>query len=684
MPDSAPKDLRYAENLRREGRFQEALEVIESLEKKGGLIPADQLSLLILKGKILNSFQQHVETIRIGELAYNLSQSLGRTNETITSLLFKANSLFLGQYDNALKNLSEAEYLLKSLSDASPSYLDRQKKNILFRRAWAHLFKGEYVDAFKEALECLELQEKFGNKNEIAYTLQMLGDICIGTDDLNLGLEYALRSLVIFEDIGDHIGKATTLGVLGQIMFYKGELNKAIEYCKKSLSSKMISPRTKLDNISTLSQVYRYRGEIDKALKYLNQGIQIAEKENIYNYFISFQTIIGSIYIEKGEYDRALEYLKPSLSLAEKILDAAEITTSLVYLIMASLEKEHLEEVQKYLDYLKKMELQMNVTYLTNTYLLLKSMFLIKRGGSRNRGEAETMLKQISTDQSQPIIKVSSLIYLCEFYLEELSLFEDTEVLKEINPLITELYEVSEQYRMYGYLAEAKLLQAKMALIQMDFMEASRLLTQAQRVAELYNLKRTAQKISSEYDNYFAKLSEWERLKEEEASISERIKLAEVENVLERLQRKRVIDPPELVEEEPIVLLIVDKTGISYFNYSFIENWDFEWLFSSFMSAFDTFSSEVFSQSIDRIKIGENVILINPIESFLICYVIKGPSYLGLQKLIRFSRAIKENTEIWETLNKAVKTGEVLEIDKPQSLGNVVNEIFLQKIPVVE
>ncbi|MFX1457201.1 MAG: hypothetical protein ACFFDB_17690, partial [Promethearchaeota archaeon] len=258
------------------------------------------------------------------------------------------------------------------------------------------------------------------------------------------------------------------------------------------------------------------------------------------------------------------------------------------------------------------------------------------------------------------------------------------EVLKEINPLITELYEVSEQYRMYGYLAEAKLLQAKMALIQMDFMEASRLLTQAQRVAELYNLKRTAQKISSEYDNYFAKLSEWERLKEEEASISERIKLAEVENVLERLQRKRVIDPPELVEEEPIVLLIIDKTGISYFNYSFIENWDFEWLFSSFMSAFDTFSSEVFSQSIDRIKIGENVILINPIESFLICYVIKGPSYLGLQKLIRFSRAIKENTEIWETLNKAVKTGEVLEIDKPQSLGNVVNEIFLQKIPVVE
>lgn len=41
-----------------------------------------------------------------------------------------------------------------------------------------------------------------------------------------------------------------------------------------------------------------------------------------------------------------------------------------------------------------------------------------------------------------------------------------------------------------------------------------------------------------------------------------------------------------------------------------------------------------------------------------------------------FDKAIKWNTEIWETLNRADKTGEVLEIDKPHSLGDVVNEIF--------
>jgi len=74
----------------------------------------------------------------------------------------------------------------------------------------------------------------------------------------------------------------------------------------------------------------------------------------------------------------------------------------------------------------------------------------------------------------------------------------------------------------------------------------------------------------------------------------------------------------------------------------------------------------------------ENLILINPFESFLVYYVIKGKSYLGLKKLNRSSNAIKDNAEIWEILNNAVKSGEELELDKPNSLRSVLNEIFNQ------
>ena len=85
----------------------------------------------------------------------------------------------------------------------------------------------------------------------------------------------------------------------------------------------------------------------------------------------------------------------------------------------------------------------------------------------------------------------------------------------------------------------------------------------------------------------------------------------------------------------------------------------------------------MFSKSIDRIKIGENTILINPIEPFMVCYIIKGQSYPAIQKLDRFTETIKNNSEIWDALNKSVMTSEVLSFSRPSSLGTVVNEIFL-------
>ncbi|MBY8991578.1 MAG: hypothetical protein KGD58_12545 [Candidatus Lokiarchaeota archaeon] len=109
---------------------------------------------------------------------------------------------------------------------------------------------------------------------------------------------------------------------------------------------------------------------------------------------------------------------------------------------------------------------------------------------------------------------------------------------------------------------------------------------------------------------------------------------------------------------------------------SFSEKWDFDDLFSSFMSAFNTFSGEIFSKSIDRIKIDENVILMKPIKTFLLCYVIKGQSYPAQQKLTQFSDAIKSDPEIWKALEKSVLTNEVLEVNKPSSLGFIINEIF--------
>jgi hypothetical protein len=505
-------------------------------------------------------------------------------------------------------------------------------------------------------------------------------------NEINSAVDYLSRGLTIFEEIRDPIGGAWILTRFGRVSIIKGDLNKALAYSKKSLSTKPINALIKLFNYSNLADVYYMKGELDRALKYYRRVSSISEKLNLYGNFINSKILIGQIYVAKREYELAMEILKSSLLLAKEIINnPLPITNALLGLMLVYSQMDLQEELQDCLDQLKE-QLEKNkskdFTSLyqmpLNGYRLGKALLLIKSGRSHNRAEAEKLLKQVIQENPNPVIYQKAISELFDFYLEEVRLFNEPEILEELNPLIKNLLKIAKDQNLYWTLAEAKLLQAKLALINLNFEDAQQLLTQAQRLAELYGLNYLAQRISTEHDNYLEKLSEWKNLKEKDATMAERLELASVEGVIERLQGKRAIEPPELVEEEPIILLIMDKSGISYFNYSFRENWDFESVFSSFMSAFESFSSEVFSESIDRIKIGENLILINPVESFLVCYVIRGQSYLGLQKLNRFSKVIKENNEIWESLTRAVQTGEILEIDNPQSLGNVVNEIFIQ------
>ncbi|MHA2088813.1 MAG: hypothetical protein ACW972_11080, partial [Promethearchaeota archaeon] len=276
----------------------------------------------------------------------------------------------------------------------------------------------------------------------------------------------------------------------------------------------------------------------------------------------------------------------------------------------------------------------------------------------------------------EPEIYILSLVSLCEFLIEELENSNDLQVIDEINPVIARLMEIAEKQHSYSVLAETNLLQGRLALIMLNLNDARSFLTTAQKIADEHGLQLLAQKISHEHDELLEELETWQSLKKKKASVSKRLKLASVDGVMNRMLGKRAVEPPAMIEEEPIMLLIMDTSGNTFFTHIFAMDWDYDDLFSSFMSAFNTFSSEIFSKSIDRIKIDENLILISPIEPFLICYVIKGQSYSALKKLNSFAETIKNKPEIWDSLQKSIKNSEMLDLDNPPSLGVAVSEIF--------
>ncbi|MHA1931346.1 MAG: hypothetical protein ACW96X_02335, partial [Promethearchaeota archaeon] len=308
----------------------------------------------------------------------------------------------------------------------------------------------------------------------------------------------------------------------------------------------------------------------------------------------------------------------------------------------------------------------------------------LKKGSRiRNRTEAELLLKQITEKEiSTPNLYRLAFVNLCELFLDELYITNNVEVLDEVNPLIDNFLIFAERQNSYSYLVETKLLQAKLALIQMEFDKAKQLLTQAQRVAETHGLSLLASKISNEHDNLLEHLNEWVNLQKSGAPMSERIKLASFNGVVDRMQGKRAIEIPQLVHEESVLLLIIGEGGFPIFSTQFGENYKLEEdLISGFLTAFNNFSSELFSKGLDRAKIGEYMILMQAVKPFSVCYLFKGQTYLAKQKLTKFIERIQNTTYIWETLNKFYEMNQIIELKNSPSLELLISEIFINTRP---
>jgi hypothetical protein len=138
-------------------------------------------------------------------------------------------------------------------------------------------------------------------------------------------------------------------------------------------------------------------------------------------------------------------------------------------------------------------------------------------------------------------------------------------------------------------------------------------------------------------------------------------------------------DTPELIEEESVLLLITAEGGTLVFSNSFTEDVSFEEdLVSSFLSAFNTFSGELFSKGLDRAKFGEYMILMEVLNSFSICYMFKGQTYLARQKLTQFTESLKNEPSVLQALQRGNKTSQVLEPKDIPALHDLITTVFVK------
>jgi len=423
---------------------------------------------------------------------------------------------------------------------------------------------------------------------------------------------------------------------------------------------------------------YGIRGNLEQAVKYHSQGLVYAKEINDSQNVIIALNNIGWVNREQGKVDDAFERINQSYMLCKKV-NSPTLPIVLDSLFHLALDKGDLKLAQKYLEEMNELKDKEEYEIIKLNYLINKALLLKANPRARNLSEAEKILRQaVEEDIVLYEAHIDALLNLCDLLLLDLRNTNDLEIINELKPYISRLLDIAENNNSYSLIAEVKLLQARIALVTFHIKKARKLLSEAQNLAEKYGLNRLSIKISSKHDDLLKQIDLWEELKNSDSPISERLNLSRLEEEMKRLIKKRTTEVPTLIEEESLLLLVMTEGGIPAFSHAFSKDWKFsDELLSGFLTSFDSISKAVFSEGLDRAKIGEHTILISPVENFLICYLFKGQSYYAKQKLGYFTDHVKSISSVEQIFNQFLKNFQTIQLEEYPILKELIIKSFL-------
>jgi tetratricopeptide (TPR) repeat protein len=630
MPALISEEINRGRKLFSEGKIEEALLLFRNLAKNGELTSEEKLRLQINEGTCLGYLGRKFKTEmhKIAIKAFQESKKLKNPFILARTLMLKYSVYF--SYDRTLDiwgDIKYAENFLKSSSYKPSEEIEQAKSLLNFIKSWFYWGWGELDRALEFLEECLEITKRYKSHDPI---------------------KGYIKYRKFFRDI---------YRMFGHLYSAKGELELALDFFKKSL-------------------------------EYFDVPINIEERLPRVDVLIG----ISAVYYQHGNPDLAVKHYKESLEISEHINHRLmKVLTGYAFegLIRIFIDTNSIELVKEYFQHYSQYEKKHgNLPNLRNRYKLSEARILKSSSRTRDRAEAEKILKQILAEQQwggpeqyfDINLSIFPIIELCGLYLEELKSTRNLEILDDCQPLVEKLVKITRQWKTYSCQAQINLLQGQIALLQLNMGDARRYLTKAQKIAGDHGLQLLAREISHEHDLLMEKLEKLESVDKSKVAFSERMGLVSLEDTIDLMLQKRGIKPPRLIDEAPVLLLIIAEGGIPAFSNSFVEDWTLaDDIISSFLTAFNSFSEEVFSKGLDRAKFGEYLLVMDSIGPFSVCYLFKGQSYLAKQKLIHFAHRVQNTASIWGALKNFLKTNQVIEVSENPPLESLITEIFIKK-----
>ena len=245
--------------------------------------------------------------------------------------------------------------------------------------AYARLYMGDTLFSlgkFQEALENMMLAEKFqkkyGYKDLLMKTYNIIAIIYVNQGDGLLGMDYYYKSLKLALECGDEVMQGMVYNNIGALLHNMGDVvgsagyfRKGYEICRKRERKDGKKFYNKKQYFVNIAVGYLEEKKYDKARKYLDlAAVEKDEESQNYCSAAEINRIMDSArtYIEVGNKQAALEEAEKILCLSEENFGEVEAFTHFIYMVTYLLQLEYYDGARKILTILQKIYADSKVT----------------------------------------------------------------------------------------------------------------------------------------------------------------------------------------------------------------------------------------------------------------------------------------------------------------------------------
>ncbi|MFW9914319.1 MAG: tetratricopeptide repeat protein [Candidatus Thorarchaeota archaeon] len=579
--EGSMETLWRAEQLMKEGKADEALPLVESLEKEKKLPPDARLTYQLLQSQLLIIAGDYGASQQLAAQLRQRSLDQGKVLQAVDASIVMAEALVEGgHYERGAKAIAEGEQMLTTVTNEASDAFAQRRASFIYLRGRICLYKADLEQAMEYFQQTLAMRQELGNKHEIAESLRNIGVIHSYKGDLeqaikftqqalqlfqevsnkhhtawcltNLGayhqgkgefdraLEYCQQGLALFQELGNRNMIAYSLNMLGAFYFAKGELNQALEYNqqRQSLVEDLGNKWAMGDCFADFGWIYWHRGEVELALENFQQYVAIGQEIGNKQFIANGFGVIGIIHWQKGALDQALAHLEEGMSCYEEQGLNIAVGFYLYWMILVFLDKGSLEQAQQYLERLQDINEQEDHKGLSQVSRLAQALVLKASPRIRDKGRAQELFQQlIDEDMVHFVVTQGAMVSLCELLLDELKAYGELSVFQEASSLVDKLYSLAQNRQSFSLIITSLILKAKFAMIEGDLAIAAQYLEQARVTAEEKGLERLAEKVTGERDQLEMQFETWEQLIQRNAPFRERVEHARIIDYLKKAEK---------------------------------------------------------------------------------------------------------------------------------------------------